>query len=255
MQVVILAAGRGRRMLDAAGDRPKCLVEVAPGVSILDRQIETLGAFPAVTSVHIVVGHGADLVEARLAAIRTRLPLSTVLNPDYATTNALLSLSIGLRHRPPAFVVLNGDTIVGRASIRRLLDARPLDRIVLAYSPRTTFGDDAVRVATRADGSLRAIAKGLAGPEVTGESLGIVRVPASAAASVLDGVEALVREPGGDQAYWYTLVARLADTIGVELVSCRDDDWVEIDDPADLRSARASHLASEEVPPVRVGVD
>jgi choline kinase len=242
MEAVILAAGRGRRLIPATDGVPKCLVEFAPGVTILERQLQVLADCPQVDAARIVVGHRADQVEAKLATIRTRLGISTIHNPDYERTNALRSLAVGVAHRPAAFAVLNGDTIIGAESARRLFAAPASIPIALAFSPRTTFAHDAVRVAAGPGGELVAIGKGLELPPPTGESLGLARFAASVAAGVIETIEELANAPGGEHAYWFTLLRRLAVTSVVGLVECPADDWLEIDEPEDLlRAGRSRH--------------
>lgn len=242
MEAVILAAGRGRRLIPATDGVPKCLVEFAPGVTILERQLQVLADCPQVDAARIVVGHRADQVEAKLATIRTRLRISTVRNPTYETTNALRSLAVGVAHRPAAFAVLNGDTIIGALSAQRLFATPGSIPIALAFSLQTTFAHDAVRVAAGSAGELVAIGKGLESPPPIGESLGLARFAASVAAEAIEMIQQLANAPGGDQAYWYTLLQRLAATSGIGLVECPADDWLEIDDPEDLlRAGRSRH--------------
>jgi L-glutamine-phosphate cytidylyltransferase len=242
MEVVILAAGRGRRLIPATDDVPKCLVEFAPGVTILERQLSVLADCPEVDAVCVVVGHRADQVETKLATTKTRLRISTIHNPSYETTNALKSLALGVAHRPAGFAVLNGDTIIGVQSGRRLFGAPGSIPIALAFSPTSIFTADAVRVAKGSAGELVAIGKGLESPPPNGESLGLARFAESVAAEVIETIERLVAALDGEHAYWYTLLQRLAETIGVHLVECAAADWLEVDDPEDLiRARRSSH--------------
>ena len=115
--------------------------------------------------------------------------------------------------------------------------------VALAFSPRTSFVHDAVRVASGPRGELVAIGKGLESPPPTGESLGLARFARGVAARVIETIDQLVNAPGGDDAYWFTLLQRLVDTMGVGLVECPTDDWLEIDEPEDLVRAGRSHHA------------
>jgi choline kinase len=114
--------------------------------------------------------------------------------------------------------------------------------IALAYSRETVFLDDAVRVVQGPAGELLAIGKGLESPPPGGESLGLAVFAKSVASDVVETIDQLVTAPGGEHSYWYALLHRLAATIGVGLVECPADDWLEIDDSEDLlRARRSSH--------------
>lgn len=78
---VILAAGRGSRMLDLTAARPKCLVELA-GRPLLHWQLDALRA-AGIPRVLVVRGYAAHCLEGAFA---------TVDNPRWAETNMVSSL-------------------------------------------------------------------------------------------------------------------------------------------------------------------
>jgi len=79
---IILAAGKGERLMPLTADRPKCLVPLL-GRSLIERQIAVLrGA--GVTDITIVGGYQAD----RLAA----LGKPVIVNSDFETTNMVATL-------------------------------------------------------------------------------------------------------------------------------------------------------------------
>ena len=86
---VILAAGRGNRLLPLTADRPKCMLEVG-GRPILLHQIAALEA-AGVPLIEVVTGHGATLVEAACRACDAGR-LRFAHNADFDTTTSLWSL-------------------------------------------------------------------------------------------------------------------------------------------------------------------
>ncbi|MCA9500983.1 MAG: NTP transferase domain-containing protein, partial [Nitrospira sp.] len=62
MKAVILSAGQGKRLLPHTADKPKCTVPIN-GQPIVKRQIQSL-LRAGIDSIHIVVGFGAEKVEA-----------------------------------------------------------------------------------------------------------------------------------------------------------------------------------------------
>jgi NDP-sugar pyrophosphorylase family protein len=66
MKAIILAAGRGSRLLPLTETRPKCLLPVA-GTTVLGLQLDTLEA-GGIDEAVVVTGFMAGLVEAEVAA-------------------------------------------------------------------------------------------------------------------------------------------------------------------------------------------
>lgn len=108
LHVVILAAGKGTRM---RSDIPKVLHPIA-GLSLIERVLRIADALrPASTTV--VVGHGAELVQAAVAGHRTpegQAPPATVVQREQlGTGHALLQAAPLLRDRSGTVVLLSGD--------------------------------------------------------------------------------------------------------------------------------------------------
>ncbi|QLQ25741.1 MAG: phosphocholine cytidylyltransferase family protein [Dechloromonas sp.] len=83
MKAIILAAGRGSRMKDLTGERPKCLVELR-GKALLDWQLEALRA-AGITEIAIVTGYKRELLGNR--------GLVEFHNARWAETNMVSSLA------------------------------------------------------------------------------------------------------------------------------------------------------------------
>lgn len=81
-QAVILAAGRGRRLLKLTETHPKCLVKLA-GKPIIEWQMEALKK-AGITNIVIVGGYLSDILKNR------ELPL--ILNAEWSRTNMVESL-------------------------------------------------------------------------------------------------------------------------------------------------------------------
>lgn len=120
-KAVILAAGRGSRMLDETADRPKCLVELA-GKALLEWQLESLKA-AGIDNIAVVAGYRADDLNAY--AKRYRFELLT--NPDWEKTNMVSTL---LAARP---WIDNQDTVVSYADI--VYPARHIESLMGSASP------------------------------------------------------------------------------------------------------------------------
>ncbi|MCA3221964.1 MAG: bifunctional UDP-N-acetylglucosamine diphosphorylase/glucosamine-1-phosphate N-acetyltransferase GlmU [Burkholderiales bacterium] len=121
MNVVILAAGQGKRMKSA---RPKVLHEVA-GRPMLAHVIDTavaLGrAAGAAARVIVVVGHGADAVRS---AFSDRAGLQFVVqSPQLGTGHAVQQAAALLDEAAPTLVLYGDVPLITAATLQRLLAA------------------------------------------------------------------------------------------------------------------------------------
>ena len=95
MKAIILAAGRGERLGEAAGGRPKCLLRFG-GKTLLQRHIDILNGLGA-ERIIIVTGYRHRDIELTLAAVNSGAPVETIVNPDYGT-GSVVSLHCAYDH-------------------------------------------------------------------------------------------------------------------------------------------------------------
>lgn len=110
---VIAAAGVGSRL---GLGMPKCLVEVC-GRRIIDYLLEAVADIP---QVRLVVGFRELEVMAHVRKVRRDVLF--VRNPAFLHTTTLQSLHLGVRGLDEPCLILDGDTIYDRASLRRLCE-------------------------------------------------------------------------------------------------------------------------------------
>lgn len=154
LYAIVLAAGKGKRM---KSDLPKPLHEVA-GRSMLLRVIDSLSLVDP-TRVCVVVGHGAELVEA--AVVESQYEVITTIQHDqlgtgHATQVAVASLMQNCSPDPDSVViVLAGDTpLIRPETIERLVASHSRSGcagVVLAVELEDPTGYG--RVITKGDGS------------------------------------------------------------------------------------------------------
>lgn len=113
INVVVLAAGKGTRM---HSDLPKVLHSIA-GRSLLQHVLDTASAISA-SSVHVVIGHGAD----KLRDAMLEQPVNLVVQePQRGTGHAVLQ-ALPFLERDAIAVVLYGDVpLITRESLEALL--------------------------------------------------------------------------------------------------------------------------------------
>jgi L-glutamine-phosphate cytidylyltransferase len=237
MQAVILAAGRGLRLMPHTRKTPKCLLEVGDGRSILEHQLSAIETVGGVDKVVLVLGHRATTVEGSLARISRRVPVEVVFNPLFKESDSLFSLWLAMHRQGPEFLVMNGDTVFKPDSLSQLLDA-PSSDVHLLVSRPDQIRDDAVKVVT-SDGWLLNLGKEIETESANGESMGILRLLSGGARDAALLIDRMLRMPGGHRLQWNRLLRVMVDegrpvSVGERPVT----DWFEIDRIADLELTR-----------------
>jgi choline kinase len=233
MTAIILAAGVGRRLADAFGERPKCLIEVG-GRSLLLRLVDGLEEV-GVERIVVVAGFGAGAVRAALAG---RPRVECVVNERFRE-GAILSLWAARAHLDGPVLVMDADVLCPVSMLRRLMQSSHESCFLLDGSSPNTGEEQMLLVR---DGLVRNIVRGgEPGWELAGESVGFLKLGAVAArllrTLLAERIEA--GETGIEHEEVYpALLAR--EPVGYERVD--GEPWTEIDFVEDVRRAEEEIL-------------
>lgn len=232
MRAVILAAGRGSRMGALAGDRPKCLVELARK-PLIRRQIAALRG-GGISSIGIVRGYLGNMINIEDATYFE--------NPRWAETNMVMSLaSAATWLRSDTVVISYADIFFGSDVVRDL--AASSGDLVVAYDRgwrslwTRRFDDplsDAETFRTDATGNLIEIGRRTTQiDDIEGQYMGLLKFTPEAwraVEAVLVAVEAKTR----DRMDMTTLLRALLDTGFLIKTVGIAGQWGEIDSSSDL---------------------
>jgi choline kinase len=119
MKAIILSAGQGSRLGHMVDERPKCLIDFN-GRTLLDRQLDTLEA-NGVHEAVVVTGFHDDLVSAAIARRSGGPSVRTIYNPFYKVADNTGSLFMAREELAGDCLVWNGDTLVSRELMRRVV--------------------------------------------------------------------------------------------------------------------------------------
>lgn len=235
-RAIILAAGKGSRLLPLTADRPKCLIDLN-GRTLLEWQLDCL--FEAgISEMVVVTGFRPELVEAVLDARGPeRGSVSTLFNPFFHVADNLGSAWIARGAMDCDFLLLNGDTLVPPALVERLVSA-PSSPICLAVDRKPAYDEDDMKVLTDGDRLVR-VGKELESGSYDAESIGFMRFMGEGRGAFSAMVESMLRTPEGPSQFYLRAIDRLAATGIVSAVSIQGLEWAEVDFPADLEAARA----------------
>lgn len=233
MRAIILAAGRGGRLRDVTGNRPKCLARIGER-TLIERQIRSLRAC-GIDTITVVAGFRAADVRRSCGA-----GIDFVVNTRYASTNSLYSLWLARDLLLDGFVVLNCDVLFHDQLLRDLLSSRDEDALLMAAPRGQSYADEEMKISVRR-GCVADIAKTLAPDAADGENVGIAKFGATGAQLLVEEADALVR--AGKVREWLPRAfAAFARRRPLHVVETRGYPWIEIDFPEDYWRACADIL-------------
>jgi choline kinase len=240
VRAIILAAGRGGRLQNVIGDRPKCLARIGER-TLLDRQIDALqraGVGPIV----VVAGYGIEQVQRACPR-----PVDIVQNSRYASTNSLYSLWLARDLLLDGFLVLNCDVLFHPQMLDDLLTACCDDALlVAARRDGGPYGDEEMKVRVRR-GLVSAIAKTLADEDSDAENVGIAKFSPAGALALVEHMNRIVAA-GRVKEWLPRAFAAFATSRPLHAVDNRGFPWIEIDFPEDYWRA-----CSEVLPAIEAG--
>ena len=233
MKAIILSAGQGSRLGHLVDNRPKCLIDFN-GRTLLDRQLDTLAA-NGVEEVVVVTGFHDELVEQAVAQRSGGPKVRTVFNPFYKVADNTGSLFMAREELAGDCLVWNGDTLVSRALMERVVGN---DRagICVTIDRKDGYDDDDMKVAEEG-GRLKAIGKRLEGG-VNAESIGLLAFRNGGAERFREAIDKAIRTPEGTTIWYLRVIHHLAQSSEVWTLDIAGEEWGEVDFPPDVEQAR-----------------
>jgi len=234
MKAIILSAGQGSRLGHLVDDRPKCLIEFN-GRSLLDRQLDTLEACGVHEAV-VVTGFHDELVNEAIARRSGGPDVRTVFNPFYKVADNTGSLFMARQELCGDCMVWNGDTLVSRELMRRVVGN---DRagICVTIDRKPSYDEDDMKVVEEG-GRLESIGKRIA-RGVNAESIGLLAFRSGGAEQFRDAIDRAMRTPEGTTIWYLRVIHHLAQNGEVWTLDIAGEEWGEVDFPADVENAQA----------------
>ena len=245
MKAIILSAGQGSRLGHLVDDRPTCLIDFN-GRTLLDRQLDTLEA-NGVHEAIVVTGFHDELVNQAIAARSGGPNVRTIFNPFYKVADNTGSLFMAREELAGDCLVWNGDTLVSRELMRRVV-GNGQSGICVTIDRKDSYDEDDMKVVENG-GRLKAIGKRISGG-VNAESIGLLAFRSGGAEQFREAIERAMRTPEGTTIWYLRVINQIAQSADVWTLDIKGEEWGEVDFPADVDAAReltARWDAAEEV--------
>ena len=233
MKAIILSAGQGSRLGHLVDHKPKCLIEFN-GRTLLDRQLDTLEA-NGVREAVVVTGFHDELVQQTIAKRSGGPAVRTIYNPFYKVADNTGSLFMAREELSGDCLVWNGDTLVSRALMGRVV-GNDRQGICVSIDRKDEYDDDDMKVVEEG-GRLKAIGKRL-GEGVNAESIGLLAFRGGGAEQFREAIERAMRTPEGTTIWYLRVIHQIAQSAEVWTLDIHGEEWGEVDFPPDVEAAR-----------------
>lgn len=240
MKIIILAAGRGERLMPLTQNTPKPLIDMGNGNTLLEEQLLSIQQSGAIDEVVLVVGYLADQIEAKMRIYRERgFKVRTLFNPFWQVSNNLLSLWLARQVIAEDDVMItNGDNIFS-ADVFAGLVAQG-EGIWLSACLKSEFDADDMKI-TFNNGLVERVSKQISQELASAESPGLALVRGERARELLlEQLDGLVRESDNLNRFWLEIFNRLWSK-GVSVQPWMFESqgkWQEVDFHLDVKRVR-----------------
>lgn len=231
MRVIIPAAGTGSRLFPFTESVPKGLLRVN-GRMLLEYSLELMYK-AGIDEVIFVTGFKNTLLESLLLAVELRPPLRFIHNPDYATTNSIVSLSLSRDWWDENFCVIDSDVCFRPQLLQKLLFHSGNNMII---DNKRSWEEIDMKVEIQ-NGRIWHLDKNIPVEHTSGEFFGLSSWTPSGAKHLAIAIDNLISE--GFTNVWYEFGIRAAakETIISPIYTDDSSQWVEVDTPDDLKLA------------------
>lgn len=230
-RVLILAAGRGSRFLAAGGEGHKALAPVR-GTTPLLWTLRVLAAAGA-PEVCLVVGCHEEQIRAAVAGSGYPGPVSFVVNELWESTDSAYSFAVGAERLAGPLLLSYADVLLAPSLVTRLRDGADRNLLAVDACRPPAAWDMRAQVA---GGRVTALSKTMPVATSHGESACFFRFTAQATEWLAQlGRQSLSPDV---KVQFERMLSGVLDQIELEPVWCAEDEWCEVDVPAELDWAR-----------------
>lgn len=240
LKIIILAAGKGERLMPLTMNTPKPLLDMGNGRTLLEEQIDRIVTSGVIDKIVLVIGYLAEQVEAKIRMyIDNNLNIKTIYNPFYDASNNLISLWFSKYEMDSDFLVTNGDNIFSPDVFTDFVKKNG-DGIYLSINVKEKYDFDDMKV-TVENTIVTRVSKLIDAEKSNAESPGLALVRGSKARKLfLENLELLVRDKKNINMFWLEVFNAMHDK-GIPIYTWEFDGktkWQEVDYHIDFNKAK-----------------
>lgn len=240
MKIIVLAAGKGERLMPLTRNTPKSLLHMENGHTLLEEQLKRMGESGVIDEVILVVGYLGGQIEAKVETlVLDGIKVKVLFNPFYNVSNNLLTLWLARHEMDEDFLVMNGDNLFAADVFSGLVSGTG-DGVFLSVSTKDEYDGEDMKVVLRG-GLVARVSKLIPNEDGEAESPGLILVRGRHSRAVFrDHLGTLAKDGEYLNRFWLEVFNSMYEG-GVAVHPWEFDGntkWQEIDFHVDLERAR-----------------
>ena len=235
MKAIILAAGKGERLMPLTSDKPKSLLELKNGITLLESQLINIYK-SGIKKVIVVTGYQTEKIESKVEfySDKYNIDIKIIYNPFFDISNNLISLWQARHEMASDFIIINGDDIFKESVLSGLIKYDKNEIITMVIDRKKKYDLDDMKLIIKNEKILR-VSKNIPLDVANGESIGMIRVTGKARSIVVSTMEKMVRNKKYMDVFYLEMIQKLINKgIPVGSYEISSKDWAEIDFHPDL---------------------
>jgi len=228
MKAIILAAGKSSRLYPITLEKPKCLLELESGKTIIEYQIDTLKKC-GVEEVIVVVGYLKEKIKESLGNSVVYREFS-----DYSKYNNMHTLYSIKDDLDDDMVILFSDVVFGERLLSKCVKSKE-DFCLLVHNKDVL--KDTMRVKIQGGGVVD-IGSHIPVEEGDGNFIGVAKFSGKGVRLLVEEMEKMVSDKKHDNDYYTIPLVEIAKNKKVGYQFVGDDSWIEIDFLEDYKKAK-----------------
>lgn len=234
-QIIILAAGQGKRLLPLTKALPKTMLKVG-GIPIINHILNSIN-LNLINEILIAVGHKKKIVMNYLKNDFKGIPIKYVDNPQHTETNSLYSLWLARNFLKEKIAIINADTLFHKKILENLINSRYEAALAIDDTIPMPLPDEAMK-ATIKNKKIADVSKTILPEKTNGDAIGIYKFSGKSLKVLINELDNLVSNSETKQLFTYA-VRNILNKVDIFSVSTEGRSWIEIDDQNDLNMAQS----------------
>ncbi|ADU31855.1 sugar phosphate nucleotidyltransferase [Evansella cellulosilytica] len=238
MNLIILAAGRGKRLGNITRDIPKPLLKINNNTTtILENNIKGARNFDFIQTISVITGYHADSIDSRIEKYNG---VKTLYNPKFSDVGPLLSIwTANSLISCDDSIIINGDTVYNKNIFSEIKSKCEKEGIYLLSSTKRSYASDDVKVNIE-NGLVIQVSKTLDESLCDAASAGVLIIKGkNNRRDFVDELGQIIKEEHKFGKIWHELINRLNESgKKVYSINVDIDSWYEIDTVEDYENLK-----------------
>jgi len=228
MKAIILAAGKSSRLYPLTLDKPKCLLELEKGKTIIDFQIQILEKC-GVKNIIVIVGYLHELIRKHLGDKVNYLEFL-----DYKKYNNLHTLYSIREKLDDDVVILYSDVLFSKSLLEKCVKSKE-DFCLLVHNKEILKDTARVKII---NGSVIDIGNHIKVNEGDGNFIGVAKYSKEGMKKLIDKSREFIGKKEYDNSYYIVPLIELAKKNKIGFEFANEESWIEIDFLSDYEKAK-----------------